>query len=950
MPALPGKNNLGGLPSARTGRPIATIDTSAIGEGMRAFGQAVQDVGADLKEKRDRTQLFEAERHFQEFAFNERKLGQEARANIPPGAPGGFADPYGASYKERADAFAQEWLAGLPPDMRMDFDNRLFGLERDLYFDNADAERGEIRRYNIDALDDVLSTLQNQIDLGGHTTLDTYQAEGERLINASALSPVDKVEALENWNEGAARTAWLAHLRDDPQGAIQALGFEPTPGADFQIAGDVRGRANQAYDAFIEFGYTPAQAAGIVGNLVQESGVSPNGAVGDNGTAFGLAQWRGERFEALKRFAAERGTEWTDFQTQLAFIDHELRTSESAAGQRLRAAASVEDAAAAFIGFERPQGWTSANPRGGHGWGNRLAAAQTIAGDPTTSVRVIDPHYQNISHEERERLMSEAQPIIRQRRSDYTERMVNYGESLRAGLPTSDIYDPQEAQSILGPEGAAELARGLDEAEREGQTLNAVALASPAELNAASAAMAAKLVGEPENYIANEREANRLAAAIERRNTVLQADPAAYVMQQNTVGAAYDALAEALTSDDPETIAGAAGLANAYAVASLNEQARLGVREDQRTILTKDYRDAMVAAFKDQDEGGANAAQLMQHLEQTWGRHWPKVYEELVVGGRLPDTAVVVGAMNRPEQRIAAERLAEASTIGQTELNKLIAEDRRQFITDNITNKMSDFIESVQGLPGTDALRYTEAVRLLATMYAQTESGDSALNRAYNDILGVAYSYENSNVGSFRVPVERDLAAVREGAGMALVALQGGGSYYKDGDVAFLPSNVAASPMTARLDIPPPELGMTEDEMREAYLDTLSTARWRTNADETGLALWRSTDNAVVTIDGGKPLTITWDELEAMSALYRGRTPAPAPVPSGPPTNVLSDPMRAQPVPGAPGPAATQQPWAPTPPPAPPPAPPAPPSLNPPGEISDEDLQNFIDFTQGLTP
>lgn len=110
-----------------------------------------------------------------------------------------------------------------------------------------------------------------------------------------------------------------------------------------------------AMDFFMQRGWEPHQAAGIVGNLVQESGAGlESTAVGDDGTAHGIAQWRGERFQQLKDFAKERGTPWQNFQTQLEFVQHELETSESGAAERLRAAGDVAEATDAFLTFERP--------------------------------------------------------------------------------------------------------------------------------------------------------------------------------------------------------------------------------------------------------------------------------------------------------------------------------------------------------------------------------------------------------------------------------------------------------------------------------------------------------------------------------------------------------------------------------------------------------------------
>lgn len=128
-----------------------------------------------------------------------------------------------------------------------------------------------------------------------------------------------------------------------------------------------------------ELGYSPHQVAGIIGNLQQESGrnLNPN-VVGDKGTAYGIAQWRGPRFEGLQSFAQQRGVDWRDPSLQADYIHHELNTTERRAGDMLRNARSAEDATKAFISFERPAGFSWNNPAAGHGWANRLNNAQAM--------------------------------------------------------------------------------------------------------------------------------------------------------------------------------------------------------------------------------------------------------------------------------------------------------------------------------------------------------------------------------------------------------------------------------------------------------------------------------------------------------------------------------------------------------------------------------------------
>jgi hypothetical protein len=129
--------------------------------------------------------------------------------------------------------------------------------------------------------------------------------------------------------------------------------------------------------ALIAKGYSPVAAAGIVGNTIHESGVDPT-AVGDNGTSGGIAQFHNERLANLKAFAAERGKPASDLQTQVDFIDHELHTTETGTLAKLQAAKTPEEAGAAFIDYERPQGWSPQNPAGGLGYESRKALARQI--------------------------------------------------------------------------------------------------------------------------------------------------------------------------------------------------------------------------------------------------------------------------------------------------------------------------------------------------------------------------------------------------------------------------------------------------------------------------------------------------------------------------------------------------------------------------------------------
>jgi hypothetical protein len=141
----------------------------------------------------------------------------------------------------------------------------------------------------------------------------------------------------------------------------------------------------QAYQYLIAQGYTPVAAAGIVGNLVQESGVNPTVNPGDSGSAHGIAQWRGDRWSGLQDYARQNRGSVNDLNTQLGYLDYELRNRYGDTYQKLMSARSPGDAAGAFaLGYERPKGAETGIASNVDGWDNRLNAARSIYGSPVS--------------------------------------------------------------------------------------------------------------------------------------------------------------------------------------------------------------------------------------------------------------------------------------------------------------------------------------------------------------------------------------------------------------------------------------------------------------------------------------------------------------------------------------------------------------------------------------
>jgi hypothetical protein len=128
-------------------------------------------------------------------------------------------------------------------------------------------------------------------------------------------------------------------------------------------------------------GYQPHQAAGIVGNLMQESHVNPTVRPGDHGTAHGIAQWRGQRWSNMLNYAAHNGGNPNSLATQIGFLDHELKTQYPTAYRALMGSHTPEEAAGLFgLHYERPRGAQTGIASNIDGYGNRVNTARAMLG------------------------------------------------------------------------------------------------------------------------------------------------------------------------------------------------------------------------------------------------------------------------------------------------------------------------------------------------------------------------------------------------------------------------------------------------------------------------------------------------------------------------------------------------------------------------------------------
>jgi hypothetical protein len=123
----------------------------------------------------------------------------------------------------------------------------------------------------------------------------------------------------------------------------------PPPGSEAALSNNAR----TAFNFFVSKGLTDIQAAGVVGNLMQESSVIPTAVEFGGGPGRGIAQWSiGGRWnsgsKSLASFAAARGLDRWALKTQLDFIWHELTVIGGYGFNELRAATTITTAVTVF--------------------------------------------------------------------------------------------------------------------------------------------------------------------------------------------------------------------------------------------------------------------------------------------------------------------------------------------------------------------------------------------------------------------------------------------------------------------------------------------------------------------------------------------------------------------------------------------------------------------------
>lgn len=644
--AIPGPQQLGSRPSARSGRVIATQDTTAVGSGIAALGQGIGQLASvvqKIREDDDEVAVTKALSDFNVAAIDQDKRFRNGEAGQDYATWGTKSD---AELRKTRDALAgsirdpvrrQKFIART--DVQIADQSAKLGLQADGY---ARGKRREELNTSLSQQGTVIAAAHARNDA---PMIERATNEGIASILAAGrrgdLSPAEVEKATRDFREQAAQGRVSLDLSVDPGGTLKKL----------QGVGSGGERASQALAFFMSKGWSKEQASGIVGNLIGESRLDPD-AKGDKGTAFGIAQWRGERLNRLKRFAASKGKQWTDYETQLDFVDTELRVHERAAFHALQNAKTIDEATAAFVNFERPRGWTEGNPRGAHNFAGRLKFAQQVAAGEAPAGEA-PAYYRDLSSAAYVRALNQAKATAQNELQEQGAARVASILSFGPESPSVPAMPPREAFiEAHGPEDGAtrydQLVRDVDVATRRHEFRTQ----TPAEIQASVDALKPVEGVTPARQVAAQAAAyaNAQAAAVAEMKARL-ADPVQYAINASPeVAQAW----EAVEGGDANAYSKALSLTAAF-------EDRIGIPPTAQRLLPDSVAKSAATAFNNPTATQeARLGPLVQAMFATEDRRQQTAIWEQMIKAGVPEYAQgALDALRRGDEG-AARRLFEA--------------------------------------------------------------------------------------------------------------------------------------------------------------------------------------------------------------------------------------------------------------------------------------------------
>lgn len=750
MARLPTAEDLSGPLAFQSKRVIASYDTSAIGRGLANMGA---DISAAAKQAQDQQNTVDIAR-----AEAEKTKGlldvQNKFAN----------DPGYDTYNKRAPVQTGEVVknaGNLIRDPRMR-ERWLIGAGTDAVRVNDGINDHGVqvgREAETVAFDNALET--NRRIYVDPNTPDTVRAKAKADIEGAIQA--GKASGLLDPNAVEARRKTFIEDAEFSRGKL-AVNADPTIIAK-PLPKTVADRASTALGYFQSQGWTKEQAAGIVGNLMTESSLNTgalNGGDGSDGTdSIGIGQWNSDRARNLKAFAEQTHTDWRDYGTQLAFVQHELTHSEGNAAGLLKNAKDVKSATEAMIMYERPQG-SDKGPQNAIAYKTRLQNAAQVAGQD------VNPDwYKNISPEQRAVVDQEAQTrsnqIAVESRAGIDVAVTNAPAAiLSTGTYSGQVPSADQFFQAYGPQEGASRYNNFVASMQTNKQAYDMRTMSAGDIQ--TMVNAAKPTSSGNDAALQTARYQTLSQAAETTLKAREADPATYVRN------AFPAVNEQWSN------AASQGNYQGAVAASIAAQQQIGIKNPQP--LPKEIAGNAVGVFKDENQPQANRIGAVSSIIMATNDpvQRGKLFEQMVSEG-LPDlTQGAFEALSRGDQG-AANRLFQAAMVDPTKLAGTIpggapGVNVQALIDQTVQSTIMDhgqIGDIYYGLSNGTAENYTRAQRdsklinnAVNIRLRNGETMDAAIAGVSKDLYGDVKVINGTNM-QILVPKDQDVAAVQAG-------------------------------------------------------------------------------------------------------------------------------------------------------------------------------------------
>lgn len=166
----------------------------------------------------------------------------------------------------------------------------------------------------------------------GLTPFDEYNGSGNE---AYARGENFHVTVPRDW-QGAGRR--ISDMADDggygfDDGMRDASDMADDTGSMYEETGDM---ATDVYNRYRQDGLTDAEAAGMTGNIAQESDFNTGAVSSDGYGTRALIQWDGDRYARFEKWCDDNGRDPSDWRAQVDYSVEEMKTTEPDALRRMR--------------------------------------------------------------------------------------------------------------------------------------------------------------------------------------------------------------------------------------------------------------------------------------------------------------------------------------------------------------------------------------------------------------------------------------------------------------------------------------------------------------------------------------------------------------------------------------------------------------------------------------